>query len=151
MDSKETSAQPKRYPLFSKEAMDCHATAGAVSRNDDKKVDSSASHNDSSTATILNDSAQDSRIFENKAQSITAPQAKVDSSFETMDCHALPSDKARNDDKKVDSSASHNDSKKWILVLKLWIATPCLATRLAMTIKKWILAQATTILAPRQF
>ena len=34
-----------------------------------------------------------------------------------MDCHALPSDKARNDDKKVDSSASvgssvsHNDSK----------------------------------------
>ncbi len=110
MDSKETSAQPKRYPLFSKEAMDCHATAGAVSRNDDKKVDSSASHNDSSTATILNDSAQDSRIFENKAQSITAPQAKVDSSFETMDCHALPSDKARNDDKKVDSSASHNDS-----------------------------------------
>ena len=47
MDSKETSAQPKRYPLFSKEAMDCHATAGAVSRNDDKKVDSSASHNDS--------------------------------------------------------------------------------------------------------
>ena len=111
MDSKETSAQPKRYPLFSKEAMDCHATAGAVSRNDDKKVDSSASHNDSSTATILNDSAQDSRICENKAQSITAPQAKMDSSFETMDCHATAGAVSRNDDKKVDSSASHNDSK----------------------------------------
>ena len=53
MDSKETSAQPKRYPLFSKEAMDskeatlCHANATALARNDDKKVDSSASHNDS--------------------------------------------------------------------------------------------------------
>ena len=59
--------------------VDCRALSCAKARNDDKKVDSSASHNDSSTATILNDSAQDSRIFENKAQSITAPQAKVDS------------------------------------------------------------------------
>ena len=48
------------------------------------------------------------------AQAFHTNTRKLDSS---MDCHALPSDKARNDDKKVDSSASvgssvsHNDSK----------------------------------------
>ena len=39
MDSKETSAQPKRYPLFSKEATLCHADF--QSARNDKKLDSS--------------------------------------------------------------------------------------------------------------
>ena len=40
MDSKETSANAERYPLFSKEAALCHAAAHAAARNDDKKADS---------------------------------------------------------------------------------------------------------------
>ncbi|ETD26938.1 glycosyltransferase family 8 protein [Helicobacter canis] len=36
MDSKETSVIAERYPLFSKEATLCHATATALARNDDE-------------------------------------------------------------------------------------------------------------------
>ena len=60
MDSKETS--PKRYHLFSKEAALCHATAYALARNDGKNIASKKV--DSSTATILKHSAQDSRNLE---------------------------------------------------------------------------------------
>ena len=37
VDSKETSANAERYPLFSKEATLCHATATAEARNDNRK------------------------------------------------------------------------------------------------------------------
>ncbi|WP_317373114.1 glycosyltransferase [Helicobacter canis] len=60
VDSKETS--PKRYHLFSKEAALCHATAYALARNDGKNIASKKV--DSSTATILKHSAQDSRNLE---------------------------------------------------------------------------------------
>ena len=40
MDSKETSANAERYPLFSKEATLCHATANALARNDEKTAES---------------------------------------------------------------------------------------------------------------
>ncbi len=65
MDSKETSANAERYPLFSKEATLCHATATALARNDrkiapNKKVDSSKN------AAILNEQPQDSRICDEK-------------------------------------------------------------------------------------
>ncbi|WP_246145303.1 DegT/DnrJ/EryC1/StrS family aminotransferase [Helicobacter canis] len=66
IDSKETSAQPKRCPLFSKEATLCHATAGAVSRNNRnntqaQKVDSRIN------ATNLSKPAKDSRISKETA------------------------------------------------------------------------------------
>ena len=51
MDSKETSANAERYPLF------CHATATALARNDREN------------APILKQSAKDSRIFAHNAQS----------------------------------------------------------------------------------
>ena len=53
MDSKETSATPKQYPLFSKEATLCHASTSALARNDR-----------SYTTQNLNDLAQDSKIAE---------------------------------------------------------------------------------------
>ena len=56
MDSKETSANAERYPLFSKEAMLCHALP-CKARNDRKL--------DSTNATILNEPAKDSRINKN--------------------------------------------------------------------------------------
>ena len=73
MDSKETSAIAERYPLFSKEAALCHATATALARNDEKTAESQKV--DSNTAAILNNSAQDSRIFDNKAPNVSEPQA----------------------------------------------------------------------------
>ena len=74
MDSKETSANAERYPLFSKEATLCHAIATALARNDrkiapNKKVDSSKN------AAILNEQPQDSRIFTQNAPSVSDSQA----------------------------------------------------------------------------
>ncbi|MDL0082448.1 hypothetical protein NYG90_07165 [Helicobacter sp. XJK30-2] len=61
----------------SRGAMDCHATASAVSRNDNKKVDSRE-------AQILNNSAQDSKIFAKNAKNLndSHAEAKMDSSTE---------------------------------------------------------------------
>ena len=61
----------------SRETMDCHATASAVSRNDNKKVDSRE-------AQILNNSAQDSKIFAKNAKNLndSHAEAKMDSSTE---------------------------------------------------------------------
>ena len=74
MDSKETSANAERYPLFSKEATLCHATATqclAMTENNapNKKVDSSKN------AAILNEQPQDSRIFTQNAPSVSDSQA----------------------------------------------------------------------------
>ena len=53
-------------------SVDCHALASDNARNDDKKVDSSFSaHN----ATILKQSAQDSRIFTQNAQNVFSQNA----------------------------------------------------------------------------
>ncbi|ETD26786.1 polyprenol monophosphomannose synthase [Helicobacter canis] len=56
MDSKETSPNGERCPLFSKEATLCHDFASAKSRNDRNL--------DSTNATILNEPAKDSGILE---------------------------------------------------------------------------------------
>ena len=67
-DSKETSPNGERYPLFSKEAALCHATAAAVSRNDSKSTAYT------STNTACNDSKNspcekvDSRSFHNSTK-----------------------------------------------------------------------------------
>ncbi|ETD27760.1 UDP-N-acetylmuramoylalanine-D-glutamate ligase [Helicobacter canis NCTC 12740] len=65
MDSKETSAIAERYPLFSKEATLCHATATAVSRNDRKNAIGEKA--DSSTAQNVSEPAKDSRICDEKS------------------------------------------------------------------------------------
>ena len=54
----------------SAEFVDCHDFARAKSRNDDKKVDSS-------TATILKQSAKDSRIFTQNAPTLNTPQTQL--------------------------------------------------------------------------
>ena len=59
MDSKETSAQPKRYPLFSKEATLCHAAATTAARNDDKNTDTQKVDSRDNAQNVEN-SAQDS-------------------------------------------------------------------------------------------
>ena len=86
IDSKETSAQPKRCPLFSKEATLCHATAGAVSRNDRnnaqaQKVDSRIN------ATNLSKPAKDSRINKN-AQNMFSQNAARRQDFAIFDENA---------------------------------------------------------------
>ena len=58
MDSKETSANAERYPLFSKEAMLCHALP-CKARNDRKL--------DSANTAILSEPAKDSRICDEKS------------------------------------------------------------------------------------
>ena len=63
IDSKETSANAERYPLFSKEATLCHA-------------DFQSARNDSNNAPTLNELAKDSRIFDDKAQTISKSQAE---------------------------------------------------------------------------
>ena len=63
IDSKETSANAERYPLFSKEATLCHA-------------DFQSARNDSNNAPTLNELAKDSRIFDDKAQTISKSQAQ---------------------------------------------------------------------------
>ncbi|ETD27567.1 hypothetical protein [Helicobacter canis] len=67
--------------------MDCHATAYALARNDDKKVDSS-------TATILKQSAQDSRIFTQNAPTLNTPQTQLN-----LDSSKSPSDSKILDEK----------------------------------------------------
>ncbi|MDL0079274.1 Gfo/Idh/MocA family protein [Helicobacter zhangjianzhongii] len=74
MDSKETSANAERYPLFSKEATLCHTTATAAARNDrrntiDEKVDSSKQ------AKNVSKQPKDSRIFTQNAPSVSDSQA----------------------------------------------------------------------------
>ena len=64
----------------SAESMDCHATANALARNDEKTAESQKV--DSSTAQNLSESAQDSRIFDNKAPNVSEPQnAEAESVF----------------------------------------------------------------------
>ena len=69
MDSKETSAQPKRYPLF------CHAAATTAARNDDKNTDTQKVDSRDNAQNVEN-SAQDSRIFTQNAPISTTPQAE---------------------------------------------------------------------------
>ena len=74
MDSKETSANAERYPLFSKEATLCHATATqclAMTENNapNKKVDSSKQ------AKNVSKQPKDSRIFTQNAPSVSDSQA----------------------------------------------------------------------------
>ena len=54
------------------ESMDCHATANALARNDEKTAESQKV--DSSTAQNLSESAQDSRIFTQNAKNLNEPQ-----------------------------------------------------------------------------
>ena len=70
MDSKETSAQPKRYPLF------CHAAATTAARNDDKNTDTQKVDSRDNAQNVEN-SAQDSRIFTQNAPILTTPQDKT--------------------------------------------------------------------------
>ena len=77
------------------ESMDCHATANALARNDEKTAESQKV--DSSTAQNLSESAQDSRIFDNKAPNVSEPQnAEAESVFcsqatRRQDCENLES------------------------------------------------------------
>ena len=129
MDSKETSPNGERYPLFSKETcfaslaplrlfskeaalrLLCHATASAVSRNDEKKVDSSLESSFDKTAQSLSPAPTLSLRALKKGEAIHKDTTqKVDSSVEvdSMDCHTAAHAAARNDDKKVDSSTTAN-------------------------------------------
>ena len=77
------------------ECMDCHATANALARNDEKHATSQKV--DSSTAATLSELAQDSRIFDNKAPNVSEPQnAEAESVFSSQatrrqDCENLES------------------------------------------------------------
>ena len=74
VDSKETSAQPKRYPLFSKEAALCHAANAA--RNDDKNATilKTPQVDSRENAKNVSKQLQDSRICKN-AQNVSDSQA----------------------------------------------------------------------------
>ncbi|STO96578.1 ATP-binding cassette domain-containing protein [Helicobacter canis] len=69
MDSKETSANAERYPLF------CHAAATTAARNDDKNTDTQKVDSRDNAQNVEN-SAQDSRIFTQNAPILTTPQAE---------------------------------------------------------------------------
>ena len=69
MDSKETSANAERYPLF------CHAAATTAARNDDKNTDTQKVDSRDNAQNVEN-SAQDSRIFTQNAPISTTPQAE---------------------------------------------------------------------------
>ena len=80
MDSKETSANAERYPLFSKEATLCHATATTAARNDrrnaeSQKVDSSNAQNVSKP--------QAEGLKNERVEKANAQNTKVDSSLES--------------------------------------------------------------------
>ena len=77
---KSARADSKGDYSASAESMDCHATANALARNDEKHATSQKV--DSSTAQNLSESAQDSRIFDNKATNVSEPQnAEAESVF----------------------------------------------------------------------
>ena len=107
MDSKETSATPKQYPLFSKEATLCHASTSALARND-RKVDSRRTCSrwdlgDKNGAYSFIFSAQDSKIAglesglfkackEDKTSGLSTPQgAEIhDSSLQAESLNIAP-------------------------------------------------------------
>ena len=85
MDSKETSANAERYPLFSKEAALCHASTTALARNDRKhtqNLESTFEKNEQATQKV------DSR---ENAKNLTTPQARanLDSSKSPCDSKIL--------------------------------------------------------------
>ena len=99
MDSKETSAQPKRCPLFSKEtcftsfaplrlfskeAALCHDFATAKSRNDRKKAANQKVDSSSEVKTLAN-SAKDSRILDGNAQNVFCSQAHRRQDLENLE------------------------------------------------------------------
>ena len=103
-DSKETSANAERYPLFcggepavittQGNSLDSPCKAPFLSQKSCREqtdLESNFSKVDSSTATTLNELTKDSRIFDNKAPSVSKPQAaaKLDSSKSPSDSKIL--------------------------------------------------------------
>ncbi|WP_246144958.1 TIGR02757 family protein [Helicobacter canis] len=135
-DSKETSANAERYPLF------CCGESALITTQGKSQVcpckapflaQKSCREQTELESKNLDSSLSPSLRGDTIAQAFHTNARKLESSIEEMDCLALPSDKARNDDKKVDSrvkagvlatpqaevdfsasvgsSVSHNDSK----------------------------------------
>ena len=80
VDSKETSANAERYPLFSKEATLCHATATAEARNDRRNAESQKV--DSSNAQSVS-KPQAEGLKNERVEKANAQNTKVDSSLES--------------------------------------------------------------------
>ena len=80
---KSTQVDSSETYSASTESMDCHATANALARNDEKHATSQKV--DSSTAATLSEQAKDSRIFTQNAKNLSEPQnAEAESMFSSQ-------------------------------------------------------------------